>query len=180
MTDTDHSPDEARRILRARAEALARPREAAGRRSHACAVLVIPLGGERYGIETSHVVEVLPLRGVVPVPHTPPFVVGVVNHSGRIIAVLDLGRLLRASERHPSDARGWVAVVESRGVTVGFVADAVPSIVEVVIDELVSPPATVSETARRWIRGMTAELVAVLDADALLADSQIVVNDQTR
>src|SRR3990172_12567895 len=117
------SPEEVKRILRERAEALAKPVEEARTPTEPLELLVFSLAGERYGIETAQVLEVVPLRGLTPVPCTPPFVLGVVNHRGRIRPVLDLRRLFELATPGVPEG-GRVVAVEAGGMTFGIFADA--------------------------------------------------------
>ncbi len=112
------SPEEATRILKERAQALARPQEEVSAPAETLDLLVFSLGGERYGIEAAHVVDVLRLRELTPVPGTPPFVLGVMNHRGRIVAVLDLPKLLELPG-HGSAEDSRVVAVEAGGMSFG-------------------------------------------------------------
>lgn len=170
-------PEEVKRILRERAEALAKPVEEARPPAEMLELLVFSLSGERYGIETTHVLEVIPLRGLTPVPCTPPFVLGVVNHRGRILPVLDLRRLLElAGHGVPEGSR--VVVVEAAEMTFGIFADGVAGTVRLEPDEVVPPPVALADERQAVIRGITGEMVAVLDLEAFARDPRIRVNEE--
>ena len=139
--------------------------------------MVFSFSGERYGIETAHVLEVIPLRGLTPVPGTPLFVLGVVNHRGRILPVLDLRRLFELADQGNPDG-GRVVAVEAGGMTFGIFADAVVGIIRLGADEVAPPPATLAGDRRALIRGVTGEMVAVLDLEALARDPRITVNEE--
>ncbi len=175
---TEHlSPEEASGILKERARALARPVEEAVTQAEALEVLVFSLGAERYGIETGRVVEVIPLRDLTPVPCTPASVLGVVNHRGRILPVLDLRRLLDLEDQGITEGSRVVAV-EAGGMKFGIFACAVTGTLRVGAGEVAPPPATSGADRRGLIRGVTAEMVAVLDLDALSRDQRITVNEE--
>ncbi|MBI2161074.1 MAG: chemotaxis protein CheW [Candidatus Rokubacteria bacterium] len=120
----DLSADETERILRARARALAKPLEEPSAPAETLDLLVLGLAGERYGVDAAHVLEVIQLPELVPVPCTPPVVLGVVNHRGRVLAVLDLRRLFDLAVHEPSKASRAV-IVEAAGMTFGIFSDAV-------------------------------------------------------
>lgn len=171
------SPEEASRILKERALALARPVEEAVTQAEALELLVFSVGAERYGIETDHVVEVIPLRELTPVPCTPASILGVVNHRGRILPVLDLRRLFGlADQGMPEGSR--VVAVEAGGMTFGIFAGAVTGTVRVGAEEVAVLPATPAADRQGLIRGVTGEMVAVLDLDALSRDPRITVNEE--
>ncbi len=170
-------PEEVKRILRERAEALAKPREEARAPADLLELLVFSLAGERYGIETTHVLEVFPLRELTPVPCTPSFVLGVVNHRGRILPVLDLRRLFELAGREISEG-GRVVAVEAGGMAFGIFADAVAGTIRLGADEVAPPPVTLTGDRQAFIRGVTGEMVVVLDLEALARDPRITVNEE--
>jgi purine-binding chemotaxis protein CheW len=170
-------PEQAQRILGERAQALARPPEEVSLPRAPLECLVFSLGGERYGIETAHVVDVVRFAGLTRVPGTPPFVLGVMNHRGRILPVLDIKRLLGTAETNATSG-SLVLTVEAGGMSFGILANAVAGSIRVGAEELAPPPAGLLGVAASVIRGVTAEMVAILDLDALVRDPRIVVNDE--
>lgn len=174
----ERSPDEIKRILRERALALAKPLAEARTPGEVLDLLVFSLAGERYGVETTHVLEVISLRELTPVPCTPPVILGVVNHRGRILPVLDLRRLFGLSGQGVTDG-GRIVVVEAGRMTCGIFADAVAGTIQVAAHEVAHPPAVTPGGGRQaFIRGVTGEMVAVLDLEVLARDQRIVVNDE--
>lgn len=174
----ERSPDEIRRILRERALTLAKPLAEVRTPEEVLDLLVFSLAGERYGVETTHVLEVISLRELTPVPCTPPVILGVVNHRGRILPVLDLRRLFGLSGQSVTN-EGRVVAVEAGRMTCGIFADAVIGAIQVAAHEVAPPPAVTHGGGRQaFIRGVTGEMVAVLDLDALARDQRIVVNDE--
>ena len=172
-----HSPEEVQRILRQRAEALAKPPDEARTPADLLELLVLSLGGERYGIEAADVLDVVPLRGLTPVPGTPSFVLGVVHHRGRVLPLLDLRTLFELGGRGMANG-GRVVAVAAGGMTFGIFADAVTGTVRVGGDEVTPAPATLAGDHRALVRGVTGEMVAVLDLDALARDPRITVNEE--
>ncbi len=55
--------------------------------------LQFQLGKDRYALESSEVVEVLPLLGIKRIPHAPEGVVGAFNYRGKPVPVIDLSAL---------------------------------------------------------------------------------------
>ena len=90
---------EIERVLRARAQALARVPEQARAQANLLEVLEFRLASERYAVETRHIQEVHPFRELTPLPCTPAFVLGVVNVRGRILPVLDIKRFFGLPEQ---------------------------------------------------------------------------------
>src|SRR5512143_1035727 len=57
-------------------------------------LLVFHAGGERYGLEASGIIEILPSVALRPVSRMAGDVAGLLNHRGRVVPVLDLTALL--------------------------------------------------------------------------------------
>lgn len=174
---TRRSPDQVTRILEERARRLARPMEEASAPTEALELLVFSVEAERYGIETAHVVEVVPLRALTPVPCVPDFVVGVIHHRGRMLPVLDLGRLVGLGARAAAET-GRVVSLEVGPMAFGLRADAVGGVAHARTAELAPPAGTDPGGRRTLLRGVSADGVAVLDVEALAADARLVINEE--
>ncbi len=173
----ERSPEEIKRILRERAKALAKPLEEPAPRGEVLELLAFSLAGERYALEAASVLEVVLLRDLTPVPCTPPSILGVVNHRGRILPVIDFRRLLDLTGQEVGEKR-WVVMVEAERMTFGIGAEAVTGTIRIQASDLAPPPMSLPHDRQALIRGVTAEMVAVLDLEALAHDPRIMVNEE--
>ncbi|MBI3629992.1 MAG: purine-binding chemotaxis protein CheW [Candidatus Rokubacteria bacterium] len=173
------TPEAERRILEARARSFARPREEAWPATETVDLVVFSLGGERYAVETAHVLEVAPVRDLTPVPWAPSFVRGVVNQRGRILPVLDLRRLFGLEGQEPAEAARVVAV-HAGDMLFGFLADSVGGVVRVRAAEVAPPPPTPAGSRQSFVWGVTAEMTAVLNLEALARDPRIAAGEDVR
>ena len=173
------SPDQIGRVLRERAQAVARRREEVSPPVEGIEILVFTLAGEQFGIATARVLEVVPARGLTPVPSVPAFVLGVVNHRGRILPVLDLCGLLALPRQAVMDGNRLV-VVESGDMTFGLLAEAVSGVVQGDARAVAPPPGTLAVDRQALLRGVTGEMVAILDLEALTRDPRFIVNAEIR
>ena len=57
-------------------------------------LLSFTIGAADYAIESRRVIEVLPLVAARPIPRMPTFLRGVFTHRGRLVPLVDLGRML--------------------------------------------------------------------------------------
>ena len=147
------SPEESRRLLEERARALAEPREEQAV-SEMLDAVVFTCGGERYAAEAQHVLEVVPLGELTPVPHAPAVLRGVIGHRGRVLPVFDLRRLLARPGEATDDPR-TVVTVEAAGMRFGIAAESA--------EETARLPAS----GRSAVRGADGELLNLLDLEAL-------------
>ena len=56
--------------------------------------LLFQLGADRYALDASRVVEVLPLLGLKPIPNAPPEVAGMFSYRGETVPAVDLKHLI--------------------------------------------------------------------------------------
>ncbi len=125
--------------------------------------LLVRTGNRRVGLELAHVIEVMQLGTVHPVPSREPAVRGVADVRGRIMPVLHLGALLDAGAA-PAPAGDLVVVVTVDGRRVCLEIDDV----DVVVREpaLPIPPGSTLP----WAIGVARHpdgLVPLLDLTAL-------------
>jgi purine-binding chemotaxis protein CheW len=171
------SAEEQQRILKARAQALARePRqeEAAGGYLE---VLEFLLAYERYGIEMSWVRETLPLRDITAVPCTPTFVLGLINVRGQILSVIDIKRFFDLPAKGLTDLNR-VIVVQGEGMEFGILADAVCGVRTIPLAELQPSLPTLTGVREEYLKGVTKERTVVLDGKKLLSDRKIIVHEE--
>src|SRR6185295_3331176 len=98
------------------------------------------------------------LQGLISVPCTPTFVVGVVNYKGRILTVLDLRRLLGLSGEGVTKGSKIVSV-EAGDMTFGIAVDAVGGIMLVSAHKVTPPPEALTGPRLALTRGITEELI---------------------
>ncbi len=173
------TPETVARILGERARRLAGPQEEPGAPQETLGLLAFSLGAARYAVGTAHVLETGRLRGLVPLPSVPAFFPGVIGHRGRVIAVLDLGRLWGKPAGSAGES-GQVVVVGQGEAALGLLADEIHGLVEVPVSALGAVPADETSGPHAFVRGITPDRIVVLDAPALLEDPRLIVNDEAR
>ncbi|MCL6635699.1 MAG: chemotaxis protein CheW, partial [Peptococcaceae bacterium] len=161
--------EDQKKILKERAGALARESRANGAPGAQLEVLEFRLAGERYAIEPAYVQEVSLLKDATPLPCTPPFVAGVINLRGRILPVIDLKKLFHLPEED-RPGNGRVIVIHGGGAEFGILADAVPGVRTIPGADLQPPLPTLTGVRAEYLKGVTGEGLAVLDAARILSD----------
>jgi len=160
-------------ILEERARNLARPldKEDDG---DSVSLVVVRVGSEQYGLDITRLQETKPLSGLTHLPNVPPFWKGLVNLRGHLVPVLDLRRYLQLPDVAAGDDE-TVVVVAARDMAVGLLVDSVTDIRRVPLGHIKAPPAETAGTRNQAVRGVTPDLISVLDLDALLADPNLTV-----
>ena len=163
-------------ILKARARALAKePEQAVAARSF-IEITEFRLASETYGIESSFVREVYPLKDFTPLPGVPPFVLGIVNVHGQILSVVDLKKFFNLPDKGLGELNK-VIILHNGRMEFGILADAVLGTQSVPLDAIQAPPVTVTGIGADYLKGVTGERVILLDAQKILDDKKIIVNE---
>jgi chemotaxis signal transduction protein len=130
-------------------------------------VVVLGIGSERYGIDLPDVAEVMAPVLPTPVPGAEVLISGVVNVHGEIRPVIDLKRLLGIETAVNSDLRR-VVLLHWQGLEMGLEIDSVEQIRWIGAGDLQS--AGNGDSASRYIKGSTKDMLMLLSTEALFAE----------
>jgi purine-binding chemotaxis protein CheW len=133
--------------------------------------VIFMLADERYAVGIDTVQEILKPQRITEIPHTPEFLIGVVNLRGKIVPVVDLRRKLGLPVR--AIVRSTRIIVSHyQGKPVGMLTDAVLA-VRSVADTRIEPPAplitgSVDVEAIKGIARLDDGVVGILNIDKVL------------
>lgn len=167
--------DERRRILKARARALARP-AASPASGPEIELIEFLLADERYAVESRFVAEVFPLSELARLPCAPSFVLGIVNLRGEIVSVVDLKRFFDLPRRGITQL-DKVILLSGEGMVFGLLADRVDGVRCLRADALQPGLATLTDRRQDYLKGIAEGRCFVLDGARLLADPRMVVHE---
>ncbi|MDH5719539.1 MAG: chemotaxis protein CheW [Spirochaetia bacterium] len=133
-------------------------------------IIIFSVGNEDYGLEIEKIQEVIRMRTIKHLPHTPEFILGVMNLRGNIIPVVGLREKFGMP---PVDYTEFtrVIVVKHKNKLVGMVVDEVNRVVNVPIDKIDGNPDMVSDTTRALVRGVANiddQVIILVELDYLL------------
>ncbi len=137
-------------------------------------VVLFNLAHETYAIELRYIKEVYPLRDPTPVPHTPGFVVGIINYRGQILSVVDLRKFFDLPDNGVSD-ENRVVVLESEDMAFGILAEAVREVAFLAVEDIQAVLPTLTDVRARYLKGVNRDGVVVLDGRKLLGDEKMTV-----
>lgn len=166
--------------------AASRPATTSGRAAPAAPeavvqLIVFRLGDEDYGIRIEQVKEVTITPEVVRMPKTPPFIKGITNLRGDIIAVVDLEERfqLRPAGR-PVPEFSYTLAVEAPDYTLGLIVREVPRPITIPVSAIEPAPEFVQDSGQRdkYLEGIAKlpngqGVIIVLDMPKLLTPSEI-------
>jgi purine-binding chemotaxis protein CheW len=171
------TPEEKQKILRTRAQALAREPELEEAARGTLEVVEFLLAYETYGVESSYVREVYPLKAFTPLPCTPPFVLGIMNIRGQILSVIDLKKFFDLPAKGLTDLNK-VIVIHNDSMAFGILADAILGVRSMPLESVQPSLPTLTGIRAAYLKGVTAERMVILDAGKLLADSKMIVLEE--
>jgi purine-binding chemotaxis protein CheW len=171
------STEEKRRILKARAQELALESGDESASEETVEVVELLLAQEKYGIESGYVREVYPLKEITKLPGTPPFILGITNVRGRIIAVNDLRRFFGLQEMERKENSKVVILCHDR-MELGVLVDEIVGVRSIPLAEIQSPLPAQAAVCAEHMRGVTGDRMVLLDAARILSDERMIVHEE--
>lgn len=141
-------------------------------------LLTFSLGAEEFAFKVSEVEEILRLQRITLVPTMPGYIVGITSLRGKIIPVLDLKARLNLeeagkmpvfdAEAHHGKLESKILIVAGPKGFIGAVIDKVNGVVSLAKDNVIEPPAHLSEAEMKYIEGIVIldkRFISVLRSD---------------
>ncbi len=174
------------KILEDRARILARSGETQSDLKDVLRLLSFSIGEERFGVDLHYIQEIQPLKREMwsPVPCTPDFIVGAVNLRGRIYSIMDIAAYLGISvEMNMEKAH----VLLIRGETVPermlmefcILAEDRPKLEQISPAMVQAASGTLSVRGQEFIKGVTSDMLMILDMEKLISHPGIIVREET-
>ncbi|WP_210499037.1 chemotaxis protein CheW [Vibrio crassostreae] len=111
------------------------------------------ISDELYCVSALIVKEVLRYTAITPVPHSPHFVLGLINLRGNVVTVIDGRRRLQVKESElTSDSR--IVIIESEECTVGVLVDQVREVINIDKADLDQSPSMTDDKASEYIQSL--------------------------
>ncbi|MGE3803796.1 MAG: chemotaxis protein CheW [Gemmataceae bacterium] len=135
-------------------------------------ILLIDVGGQRFGLPTFVVTELVRAVAVVPLPRAPAIVAGVINVRGTIVPVLNLHRRFRHRDK-PVDPDDHFVIAKAATRMVALHVDRALGLIEIdpklIEDARGAIPGIEYIT---WMAKLPDELVLIHDLDGFLSHAE--------
>ena len=118
-------------------------------------LITFRMAEQEFCIDVQAVREIRGWTAATPLPHAPPFVLGMINLRGAVLPVLDLKSRLGLGVCQPS-LRSVVIVVQVDDRVVGLLVDGVSEVLTVDPSSVQPTPNVGSEQVSRFLRGIIA------------------------
>lgn len=125
------------------------------------------------------IMAVREIRGwthATPLPHSPPYVRGVINLRGAVLPIIDLKERLGLGACLPQ-ARSVIIVVQMNGRLVGLLVDAVSEILAATRDSVQPTPNVSCTTVAQFVRGIIAldgRMISWISLEHILPEQEAV------
>ncbi|MCX5814808.1 MAG: chemotaxis protein CheW [Proteobacteria bacterium] len=141
--------------------------------------LTFQLGEEVFGVDVTHVREILEFTTVTKVPRTPEFMRGVINLRGSVVPVLDM-RLKFGMTRTDKTVDTCIIVVEvsfeEETTIIGALVDSVQEVFELEPDQIEPAPKIGIQLKTEFIRGMGKRddhFIIILDINKVFSSEEL-------
>jgi len=114
------------------------------------------IGEQEFCLDIMAVREIRGWTHATPLPHSPPYLRGVINLRGAVLPILDLKGRLGLGMCEPS-ARNVIIVVHISSRLVGLLVDGVSEILAATQESVQPTPNVGCDTVNRFVRGIIAQ-----------------------
>jgi purine-binding chemotaxis protein CheW len=143
--------------------------------------LTFKLDEEVFALDIIKVREVLDFTAVTKVPHTPEFMLGVINLRGSVAAVVDM-RLKFGMSKTERTVNTCIIIVEiemeGERVVLGALVDSVQEVIGMESGQIEPPPRIGTRLKTRFIKGMgkrDEHFIIILDIDRVFSTDELAI-----
>jgi purine-binding chemotaxis protein CheW len=131
------------------------------------------VGGQDYCVDIMQVREIRGGAKATTLPHSPSYMIGVINLRGTVLPIMDLAGRLELGTETDSE-RNVIIVVATGERIVGLMVDAVSDILAISEGDLQPPPDLPADQQRSFVSALTImenRMIRVLDLGAVVPNS---------
>lgn len=131
------------------------------------------VGGQDYCVDIMQVREIRGGAKATTLPHSPSYMIGVINLRGTVLPIMDLAGRLELGAETDSE-RNVIIVVATGDRVVGLMVDAVSDILAISESDLQPPPDLPADQQRSFVSALTImenRMIRVLDLGAVVPHS---------
>jgi purine-binding chemotaxis protein CheW len=139
-------------------------------------VIVFQLNDKEYGVPVSQVKSIEKIMHITRVPHTNPFVKGVMNLRGVVTPLLDL-RVRFGMEEEAYNEGTRVIIVSIEDKEVGLIVDGANDVIDIPTSKIEPPPEVVGMAAEGFIDGVAnldKRLLILIDLNKILESDEAI------
>jgi purine-binding chemotaxis protein CheW len=140
-------------------------------------ILVFMLSGERYALKPKAAIRISSYSRLTILPGVPDHVMGIMNIDGELLPIVDLRPLL-GIPKTDSNSNSRIIHLENPAMRFGLYVDSIQGISTFSPSEIRPILPTMIGIKARYVQHILEDGTILIDADALLADTTLIVNDE--
>lgn len=137
-------------------------------------LIAFRIGDQEFCVNIMSVREIRGWTPATPLPHTPSYIMGVINLRGAVLPIMDMSSRLGMKPVEPT-ARHVIIVAQVRSQVVGLLVDAVSDILTVTDEQIQPTPEISSDLEKQYARGILAidkRMICLVELGALIVDTE--------
>ena len=137
-------------------------------------LIAFRIGEQEFCVDIMSVREIRGWTPATALPHSPGYVLGVINLRGAVLPIVDLSSRLGMKESDPS-ARHVIIVAPVHQKVVGLLVDAVSDILTVTDDNIQPTPEVSSELDRSFAKGVLAiegRMICLIELESIFPEGE--------
>ncbi|MGC3970549.1 MAG: chemotaxis protein CheW [Pirellulales bacterium] len=137
-------------------------------------LIAFRIGAQEFCVNIMSVREIRGWTPATAMPHSPHYVLGVINLRGAVLPIIDLSARLGMKPAEPS-ARHVIIVAQVKNQVAGLLVEAVSDILTVTDENIQPVPEVSSDLERQYARGIFAidkRMICMIELEALFPDSE--------
>ncbi len=138
-------------------------------------LIAFRIGEQEFCVDIMSVREIRGWAPATALPHSPGFVLGVINLRGAVLPIIDLSARLGMADADPS-ARHVIIVTQVYDKLVGLLVDAVSDILTVTDENIQPTPEVSSELDKSFAKGVLAiegRMICLIELESLFPESEV-------
>ncbi len=138
-------------------------------------LIAFRIGDQEFCVDIMSVREIRGWTPATALPHSPGFVLGVINLRGAVLPIIDLSARLGMSDADPS-ARHVIIVTQVHDKFVGLLVDAVSDILTVTDENIQPTPEVSSELDKSFAKGVLAiegRMICLIELESLFPHDEV-------
>ncbi|KQS65162.1 chemotaxis protein CheW [Rhizobium sp. Leaf371] len=137
-------------------------------------LIAFRIGDQEFCVDIMSVREIRGWTPATQMPHTPSYMLGVINLRGAVLPIVDLAARLGMNPAEPT-VRHVIIVAQSGHTIVGLLVEAVSDILSVTNDNIQPTPDVSSDFERTFARGVLAiekRMICLIELDAVFPHTE--------
>jgi purine-binding chemotaxis protein CheW len=137
-------------------------------------LIAFRIGDQEFTVNIMNVREIRGWTPATPMPHSPSYMLGVINLRGAVLPIVDLSARLGMKPAVPS-SRHVIIVAQVRDRFVGLLVEAVSDILTITDDSIQPTPEVASDHERAFARGIIAidnRMICLVELEAIFTDTE--------